>query len=140
MPVQTISLYKGRTPAEKRLIADCIQDALSFAGYPSNDRFQKIQEYEDDDFIIDSTFPNYATAPRTRDFVLVQIWISTGRPDSMKHDMIEQIQRNLGTRVGLKAADVMVVLQETAREHSSLYRGVSSDLLPPVVPRASNAQ
>ncbi|WNC91859.1 tautomerase family protein [Paraburkholderia sp. FT54] len=139
MPIQTISLYKGRTPAEKRLIADCIQDALSFAGYPGNDRFQKIHEYEDEDFIIDPVFPNYAATPRTRDFVLVQIWISTGRPDSMKHDMIEQIQRNLGTRVGLNAADVMVVLQETAREHSSLYRGVPLDQLPPVVPRAGRA-
>ncbi|MDB5989450.1 MAG: hypothetical protein JWQ10_853 [Herbaspirillum sp.] len=139
MPIQTISLYKGRTPAEKRLIADCIQDALSFAGYPSNDRFQKIQEYADEDFIIDPTFPNYAAAPRTRDFVLVQIWISTGRPDSMKQDMIEQIQRNLDTRVGLKAADVMVVLQETAREHSSLYRGVPPDQLPLITPRAGKA-
>jgi len=140
MPIQTLSLYKGRTPAEKRLIADCIQDALSFAGYPSNDRFQKIQEYEDDDFIIDSTFPNYSAAPRTRDFVLVQIWISTGRPDSMKRDIIEQIQRNLGTRVGLRAADVMVVLQETARENSSIYRGVPPDQLPLIAPRVSNAQ
>ncbi|MEM5458746.1 MULTISPECIES: tautomerase family protein [unclassified Paraburkholderia] len=140
MPIQTISLYKGRTPAEKRLIADCIQDALSFAGYPSNDRFQKIHEYEDDDFIVDPVFPNFSATPRTRDFVLVQIWISTGRPDSMKHDMIEQIQHNLGTRVGLNAADVMVVLQETARENSSLYRGVPPELLPRIVPRAGNAQ
>ncbi|MFM0226648.1 tautomerase family protein [Paraburkholderia dipogonis] len=139
MPIQTISLYKGRTPAKKRLIADCIQDALSFAGYPSNDRFQKIQEYEDDDFIVDPIFPNYSATPRTRDFVLIQIWISTGRPDSMKHDMIEQIQHNLRTRVGLNAADVMVVLQETARENSSLYRGVPPDLLPRIVPRAGNA-
>jgi hypothetical protein len=55
---------------------DADVDAASVSG-PSNDRFQKIQEYEDDDFIIDSTFPNYSTAPRTRDFVLVQIWISS---------------------------------------------------------------
>ena len=140
MPIQAISLYKGRTPAEKRLIADCIQDALSFAGYPSNDRFQQIHEYEDDDFIVDPVFPNFSATPRTRDFVMVQIWISTGRPDAMKHDMIEQIQHNLGTRVGLNAADIMVVLQETARENSSLYRGVSPELLPRIVPRAGNAQ
>jgi hypothetical protein len=126
---------KGRSPEDKRLIADCIQDALVYAGYPVNDRFQKIHEYDDEDFIVDSTFPNYSSAPRSRDFVMVQIWISTGRPDSMKQDMIEQIQHNLGTRAGLRPSDVMVVLQETARARSSLYRGVPPDQLPPIVPR-----
>src|ERR1700754_2241463 len=95
MPIQTISMYSGRTPRQKRRIAECVQEALVYAGYPDNDRFQKLVEYADDSFFVDPTFPNFSSSPRTREFLLIEIWISAGRPDSMKQDMLDRITENL---------------------------------------------
>ena len=35
MPLQTISMYRGRSPEARRLIADCVQEAVVCAGYPA---------------------------------------------------------------------------------------------------------
>lgn len=135
MPIQTISMYRGRTPRQKQRIADCVQEALVYAGYPDNDRFQKLVEYANDDFLIDPTFPNHAASPRTKDFLLIEIWISSGRPDSMKQDILDRINENLQREFGIRRSDIMVMFCETARENSSLYRGINPEDLPPVRPR-----
>jgi len=136
MPIQTISMYSGRTPQQKQRIAECVQEALVYAGYPDNDRFQKLVEYTDDHFFIEPTFPNFSASSRTRDFLLIEIWVSSGRPDSMKQDILDRINENLQREFGMRGSDIMVMFCETARENSSLYRGLNPDDLPPVRPRA----
>jgi phenylpyruvate tautomerase PptA (4-oxalocrotonate tautomerase family) len=135
MPIQSISMYAGRTLQQKRRIAECVQEALVYAGYPDNDRFQKLTEYNEDSFFVDSTFPNFSSSPRTKEFLLIEIWISAGRPDTMKQDMLDRITENLQREFGMRRSDIMVVFCETARENSSLYRGLNPEDLPPVRPR-----
>ena len=135
MPIQTISMYVGRTHQQKRLIAECVQEALIYAGYPNNDRFQKLVEYDDDSFFVDSTFPNFHSSPRTRAFLMIEIWVSAGRPDSMKQDILDRINENLQREFFMQQSDIMVMFCETARENSSLYRGINPEDLPPVRPR-----
>jgi phenylpyruvate tautomerase PptA (4-oxalocrotonate tautomerase family) len=137
MPISTISMHKGRTVEQKRVVADCVQDALIYAGYPDNDRFQRLIEFDDGDLIIDPVFPNLHDRPRTKSFVLIEILISQGRPDSMKQDMLHKIFENLAQRAGIAASDVMVIFHETDRTNLSIYRGVPGDELPQIRPRAT---
>jgi phenylpyruvate tautomerase PptA (4-oxalocrotonate tautomerase family) len=134
MPIATITMYKGRTPEQKRIIADCVQEALHYAGYPENDRFQRIFEFENEHLIVDPTYPNLKRN-RTAAYVLVEILVSKGRPAQMKEDIMDRLTEQLGTMAGLAREDVMVVIHETEPQNSSLYCGVPEHELPPIRPR-----
>jgi phenylpyruvate tautomerase PptA (4-oxalocrotonate tautomerase family) len=52
MPLTTIHIRNGHAPEKKRAIADAVQAALiATLEIPAQDRFQFIQEYEDEHVI-----------------------------------------------------------------------------------------
>jgi hypothetical protein len=69
MPISTISKHNGRTVDQKRVVADCVQDALTYAGYLHNNRFQRLIEFGDGDRIIESAFPNLQDRPKTNNYI-----------------------------------------------------------------------
>jgi len=116
MPLVTITLHKGRTPAEKRLIADAIHDALVRSGVPEQDRFQRFIELNADDFIYDLTYPSLSEA-RSEKFIIVEILLSVGRSVKVKKELLKQLISNLKQCASLSSRDVMVVFKETQWEN-----------------------
>jgi len=122
MPLVTITLHKGRTAQEKRVIADAIHDALVQSGIPQQDRFQRFIELNADDFIYDLTYPSLSEA-RSEKFIIVEILLSVGRSVKVKKELLKQLISNLDERASLSARDVMVVFKETQWENWAFAHG-----------------
>ena len=122
MPLVTITLHKGRTAQEKRVIADAIHDALVQSGIPQQDRFQRFIELNADDFIYDLTYPSLSEA-RSEKFIIVEILLSVGRSVKVKKELLKHLISNLEERASLSARDVMVVFKETQWENWAFAHG-----------------
>ena len=123
MPLVTISISEGFSLGEKRVVADCVHDALVGVGFPEADRFQKILRLSRDQFIYDRYYP-HLDEPRSDRFVLVEIILPKGRSSEFKKDLLMIIIENLRERVGICANDVMVLFMETDRENWAYYGGI----------------
>jgi hypothetical protein len=55
MPLFTVTMKAGRTPAEKNAISRAIHEASVNAGYPDNDMFQRFFGLEPADLKVDLT-------------------------------------------------------------------------------------
>jgi phenylpyruvate tautomerase PptA (4-oxalocrotonate tautomerase family) len=122
MPLVTITLHKGRTAQEKRVIADAIHDALVQSGIPQQDRFQRFIELNADDFIYDLTYPSLSEA-RSEKFIIVEILLSVGRSVKVKKELLKHLISNLEERASISARDVMVVFKETQWENWAFAHG-----------------
>jgi phenylpyruvate tautomerase PptA (4-oxalocrotonate tautomerase family) len=122
MPLVTITLHKGRTAQEKRVIADAIHDALVQSGIPQQDRFQRFIELNADDFIYDLTYPSLSEA-RSEKFIIVEILLSVGRSVKVKKELLKQLISNLEQCASLSSRDVMVVFKETQWENWAFAHG-----------------
>jgi phenylpyruvate tautomerase PptA (4-oxalocrotonate tautomerase family) len=122
MPLVTITLHKGRTAQEKRVIADAIHDALVQSGIPQQDRFQRFIELNADDFIYDLTYPSLSEA-RSEKFIIVEILLSVGRSVKVKKELLKQLISNLEQCASISARDVMVVFKETQWENWAFAHG-----------------
>jgi 4-oxalocrotonate tautomerase len=123
MPLVRIDLRKGRSPQDRRAIADSVHEALVEAiGIPAQDRFQVIAEHDDDALIYD---PSYLGVARTDEVVFIQIAISVGRPVEKRLAIFERIAARLAQSPGLRPEDVFVNLIETQRENWSFGNGIA---------------
>jgi phenylpyruvate tautomerase PptA (4-oxalocrotonate tautomerase family) len=122
MPLVTVSLLAGRPPSWNQAILDGVHDAIVAAGFPSTDRFQRMLELGPEHLIFHPTHPDLPTA-RTQQFVLVEILLSSGRPDDLKDTLRRTIVQNLGRRPGISPTDVMIIIYETAMRNWSFAAG-----------------
>ena len=82
MPLAKIHIRKGQRAQKKRAIADALQASLiAILDTPEEDRFQLIQEYEDDHFIHTDAFLGLTY---TRDLLMIEIALTEGRSDALK--------------------------------------------------------
>lgn len=123
MPLVTISISEGFSLGDKRIVADCIHDALVGVGFPETDRFQKVLRLTRDQFIYDRFHPDLQES-RSNRFVLIEIVLPAGRSREFKKDLLMIIVENLRERTGIRARDVMVLFMETDRENWAYYGGV----------------
>ncbi len=122
MPMVTVSLLAGRPPAWRRAILDAIHDAIVATGFPDTDRFQRVLEFAPDDLVVHPTHPDLST-PRTNQFILVEILLSSGRSDDLKDTLRHAIVQNLGRQPGISPTDIMILIYETAMRNWSFARG-----------------
>jgi 4-oxalocrotonate tautomerase len=124
MPFVRIMLAEGRTPRERRTIADQVHKALvGTAKVPPDDRFQTVHEFPDADFVWD---PSYLGIERTSKVVFIQIFLNAGRTIEVKKALYAEIARLLGEDPGLRPEDVLVNLVEVTRENWSFGGGLMS--------------
>lgn len=123
MPLVTVSISEGFCLGDKRVIADCIHDALVGVGFSETDRFQKILRLSRDQFIYDRFHPDLKESRSSR-FVLIEIVLASGQSREFKKDLLMIIVENLRERIGVKANDVMVLFMETDRENWAYYGGI----------------
>jgi phenylpyruvate tautomerase PptA (4-oxalocrotonate tautomerase family) len=122
MPLITVTTRKGKSSDFKSSMLNGIHAALVAAGVPETDRFQRILELEADDFRFDSQYPDL-NAPRTDDFVLIEILFSVGRSVKVKKKILADIVARLASDPGIDPENVMVCFKETAWENWSFGGG-----------------
>ncbi|HEY0767569.1 MAG TPA: tautomerase family protein [Steroidobacteraceae bacterium] len=99
-----------------------MHNALVASGVPAKDRFQRVLELSSDDFRFDPEYPD-VTAPRTDDFVLIEILFSVGRSVKVKKKILADILPALSKDPGLNPDNVMVCFKETLWENWSFAGG-----------------
>ena len=127
MPLVRISMKKGRSPEDRRAIAECVHTALVEAiGIPVDDRFQVVTEYGSDalgsELIYDS---HYLGVERTDGIVFVQVFLRKGRTVEAKQAFYLRTVDLLEARVKVRPEDVVIVLNENDNADWSFGNGIA---------------
>jgi hypothetical protein len=121
MPLVTLTVRKPKTAAFKDAVLDAVHAALVAAGVPQADRFQRVLELDAVDFRYDAGYPDLQ-APRSEDFVLIEVLWSVGRSVRIKRALLADMLARLST-AGLNPEHVMLCFKETAWENWSFGGG-----------------
>ena len=92
------------------------------SGVPEKNKFHRVLELGPDDFRFDPEYPDLS-APRTEDFVLIEILLSVGRSVKVKKQILAQLIADLAKALGLDPDNVIVCFKETAWENWSFAGG-----------------
>jgi phenylpyruvate tautomerase PptA (4-oxalocrotonate tautomerase family) len=117
MPIVTLTVRKPKTSAFKSTVLSAIHAALVNAGVNPNDKFHRVLELDEDNFQFDPTFPDLK-APRTNDFVLVEILLGAGRSVKVKKQILQDIVQTLSAQ-GIDTENLMVCFQDVPWENWS---------------------
>jgi 4-oxalocrotonate tautomerase len=124
MPLVRISLLKGKPASYRRKVGEAIHQAMvETIDVPAKDRFQIITEHDAEDLIFDREFLGIQ---RSRELVMVQITLASGRSLHLKRALYRTVAQRLATAVGLRPEDVWINLVEVARENWSFGNGIAS--------------
>ena len=122
MPLVTLTVRRGRDAAFKSAVLDAVHNALVASGVPQADRFHRVLELSPEDFRFDASYPDLAN-PRTDDFVLIEVLLSTGRSVKVKRKIVADLIASLRESPGLDPDNVMLVFKETLWENWSFAGG-----------------
>jgi phenylpyruvate tautomerase PptA (4-oxalocrotonate tautomerase family) len=126
MPLVRIDLLEGRSPAELQAIGDAVHRAqVATLDVPERDRFQILTEHPPEHLIFDR---EYLDVPRSDGFVLVQVFLASGRSTEAKQAFYARLCELLVADAGLRAEDLGVLLVENQREDWSFGHGKASYL------------
>lgn len=121
MPFVRIFLRKGKSPEYVRSVADAVHDALvAQANVPPDDRFQVIEELDDEALI---AHPTYGGANRSKDLIVLQITLNAGRTLEIKKNLYADIAKRLQAAADVRPDDVLISLVEVAKENWSFGGG-----------------
>ena len=140
MPIVNINILKGKSAGYKKTVLDCIHAALvKTIGIEDWDRFQRITEYDKDDF----EFPSF----KTDDFMIIarieslilekgqedaleraEAYVEAGADGIMIHSrkkeqkglLIEEITSSLKSSLSVEPSDVFIVFDEPPLENWGL--------------------
>ena len=118
MPLVTLTVRRGKDAAFKSEVLDAVHNALVASGVPQADRFHRVLELSAEDFRYDASYPDLAS-PRTDNFVLIEVLLSTGRSVKVKRKIATDLIDALRQAPGLNPDDVMLVFKETLWENWS---------------------
>jgi phenylpyruvate tautomerase PptA (4-oxalocrotonate tautomerase family) len=123
MPLAKIHIRKGHPPEKKRAIADAVQASLiATLDVPDQDRFQLIQEYEDEHFIHTDAFLDLTY---TRDLLMIEIAVIEGRSDDLKKALLADLNRRLVETTDVRSDDVFVAMYDIRAANVSFGRGLA---------------
>jgi 4-oxalocrotonate tautomerase len=127
MPLVHVSLQPGRTPDQKKAIANAVYQAMrETINIPENDRFVLLDERKAEDAIIDETFMGFQ---RTAEAMIVEITLRKGRTPEVKQALYRRIVELLSAAVGISANNVIIVLHENDSADWSFGGGVAQFLV-----------
>ncbi len=122
MPLVTLTVRRGKDAAFKSAVLNAVHNALVASGVPQADRFHRVLELSAEDFRFDPSYPDLAS-PRTDDFVLIEVLLSTGRSVKIKRKIAVDLVDGLRQAPGLDPDNVMLVFKETLWENWSFGGG-----------------
>ena len=110
MPLVKIETIKGKSSEYKESLFDTIHDALvKSLGIEDWDRFQRIIEYDKDNFEIPEG--------KTDDFMIIELTVFPGRSKTQKKAVIETITSDLNSNLGIARTDIFIVINEPPLEN-----------------------
>ena len=129
MPFVRIELLEGRSEGYVRAVSGAVHRALTETlGVPERDRFQVVSEHGEGRFIYD---PGYLDIERGEGFVLVQVFLASGRTAEQKGAFYSRLAGLLAEDPGTRKEDLMVQLVETGLEDWSFGNGEAQMLTLP---------
>ena len=129
MPFVRIELLEGRPEGHVRAVSGAVHRALTETlGVPERDRFQVVTEHRQGRLVYD---PGYLDVERTDGFVLVQIFLASGRTAGQKRAFYSRLAGLLAEDPGIRKDDLMVQLVETELEDWSFGNGEAQMLTLP---------
>ena len=115
MPLVKISICKGRSREEKRVLLDAVHSALVDAfEIPIGDRHQILVEVEPDNF----EYPE----GKTKDYTIIEMTVFPGRSVEAKRKLYQNIVGNL-QKLNIQPNDVLIVLKEPPLENWGIRGG-----------------
>jgi phenylpyruvate tautomerase PptA (4-oxalocrotonate tautomerase family) len=141
MPVTRIAIREGKTPEYKQALMDEIYEAMrETVAIKDGDRFMTISEHGEHEF----AYGPFLSIDRSDDLVQIQVFWAPGKAVDAKLAMYKRIVERLGTNPGVRPADVLISVMETAAENWSFGNGETQFYKPDahearVVPSASAA-
>ncbi len=116
MPLVKIETRKSWSASQKKEIMEAIHSAMREAlKIPENDRDIRFHEYHPEDFQV--------SPDKTENYILVEIYMFTGRSLQAKKALYQCIVANLGKQ-GIFASDVFIVLHEVPLENWGIRGGI----------------
>lgn len=110
MPVVNINMLRGQTPEYKKNVLDAVHSALiDSIGIEDWDRFQRITEFEPEDF----DKPSF----KSDNFMVIEISLFPGRTKEQKGALIEAIAERLNKSLSIDPSDVFVLINEPPLEN-----------------------
>ena len=110
MPLVKIETVKGKSSEYKKSLLDTIHSALvKSLGIEDWDRFQRIIEYDKDNFEIPEG--------KTDDFIIIELTLFPGRSKTQKKAVIETISFDLNAKLGIASTDIFIVINEPPLEN-----------------------
>ncbi|MGN7126767.1 tautomerase family protein [Methylorubrum thiocyanatum] len=120
MPFVRIMLKAELGEPERRDVAEAVHRALvENLGIPPGDRFQAI-EFFASNIIYDK---NYLGISRSDNFIIIQIYMATGRSVEKKQQLYKGLAKELCEHVGFRVEDVFINLVEVPLENWSFGNG-----------------
>jgi phenylpyruvate tautomerase PptA (4-oxalocrotonate tautomerase family) len=121
MPLVRISVYQSTPLADRKAIADAVYESMrETIGIPEGDRFILVTAHSSEELSID---PSYMAMNRSERFVLVHIFLSTGRTVEQKQALYHRIATRTSEAIGISTDDVMTVLTENTYLDWSFGKG-----------------
>ncbi len=110
MPLVNVVMLKGKSSEYKKTVLGCIHQGLvESLGIEDWDRFQRITEYDREDF----EFPDF----KTDAFMIIELTLFPGRTKEQKGDAIKAITSRLEESLGIAPSYVFVVINEPPLEN-----------------------
>ncbi|NYJ73085.1 tautomerase family protein [Allobranchiibius huperziae] len=107
MPLVRIDLIEGRTDAEVRALADCVQQVmLDVFAAPERDRYQVIHEHKPGRIIAEDTGLGFE---RTDGVVIIQV-TQQGRDEDQKKALYRALADRLEAQAGVRPEDLIVTV------------------------------
>jgi 4-oxalocrotonate tautomerase len=130
MPVTRIAIREGKTPEYKQALMDEIYEAMrETVAIKDGDRFMAITEHGEHEFAHGS----FLGIDRSDDLVQIQVFWAPGKTVDAKLAMYKTIVERLGANPGVRPADVLISVVETAAENWSFGNGETQFYQPAAV-------
>ncbi len=117
MPLVTISILKGKSPAYIKAVADSVNSAvIETMGFPVDDRYQIIHQLEPACLEFQA---------RDEDRVMMHLVMRAGRSNKAKQAFYKKCVENLAQNPGIKPANVLITITENHDIDWSFRDGVA---------------
>lgn len=124
MPLTRISLPDTYTDAERQAISDGLHEALvQCFDVPRKDRFQIIEVLPARQLVMD---PDYmAQEGRSKAALIFQVSAGRPRTEAQRRSFYAELVKRLESSVGIRPADVMVVISTNQTAEWSFSQGIA---------------
>ena len=123
MPFVRIDLAQGKSAEFRKGIGEIVYRAMrEVINVPDGDKFQVISEHPPGELNVTDS---YLGNRYSKDVILIQITLSSGRTVELKKAFYKRIVDELNTQLQVRRDDVVINLVEVAQENWSFGGGIA---------------